>query len=411
MRSLLKSPELERLSPANIAPLYQPQFFLLWFANFFAFLSLSVFFLFPIFIMENGGSKSDIGILMGAMMLSSVFFRPWVSQMVDRIGRKRSYFLGTLILIFTPLVHISLKGDISGYYGFLALLRIIHGVGIGIGFTAAYTFISDIIPENRLNEGLGIFGINGLIGLAAGPAIAEPIIRHFGFTTFFITSASMGVISLVLQRFLKETYIPDPSAASGPGFFTVLKRKKVLGVVTVTLFFGMGLATQSGFVSPYVQFLGLPNISIFFLAYSGGAILTRIWGSRIADQIGEERIVPWAIIINAFGYLILIAVNSNLLLILAGFVTGAGHGFLFPCLNALAIRHEPVEIRGKISGIFTGSIDSGNLIGSLLMGYIGEWFGFRMIFLATFLLLMAGFVAFAGFLKKVILLGHHQSIQ
>lgn len=384
-------------------PLYTPQFFLLWIANFFAFMSLSVFYLFPLYITQHGGNKSDIGILMGAMMISSVLFRPWVSQMVDTIGRKRSYFLGTLILIGTPLAHIYYSGAITDEYVPLILLRIVHGIGIGIGFTSAYTFISDIVPDSRLNEGLGIFGVNGLIGIAAGPAFAEPIIRHFGFTVFFMTSASMAVISILLQLFLKETLKLQLSNRAGPTFFAVLKRKKTLAIVGVTSFFGMGLATQSGFVSPYVQSIGLPNISLFFLAYAAGAILTRTTGSRIADRIGEELIIPWAFMINAAGYLILIVVKGNLMLCVAGLITGAGHGFLFPCLNALAVRHEPAHIRGKISGIFTGSVDSGNLIGSVLMGYIGQWFGFKIIFLATFIILMTGLAAFTGFLKKVIL--------
>ncbi len=403
MRACLKVSETDHPIPEKIASLYTPQFFLLWIANFFAFMSLSVFFLFPLFIMDNGGSKSDIGIMMGAMMLSSVLFRPWVSQMVDTIGRKRSYFLGTLILIGMPLAHIPLKGDISGYYGMLVLLRILHGIGIGIGFTAAYTFISDIVPDSRLNEGLGIFGLNGLIGIAAGPAIAEPIIQTYGFTVFFITSSVMGLVSLILQFFLRETLQLKLNNERGPSFFAVLKRKKVLGIVMITLFFGMGMATQSSFVAPYVQHLGLPNISIYFLAYSGGAILTRVFGSRVADRLGEERIVPWAFALNSIGFLSMIAVTNNGLLILSGFITGTGHGFLFPCLNALAVRNEPAEIRGKISGIFTGSMDGGNLMGSVMMGYIGDWFGFKMIFIVTFLLLMTGLAAFMGFLKRVIL--------
>ena len=336
-------------------------------------------------------------------MLSSVLFRPWVSQMVDRFGRKRIYSLGTLILIAVPLVHIFLKGDISNYYGILIATRIVHGLGLSIGFTAAYTFISDIVPDSRLNEGLGIFGLNGLIGFAAGPAISEPIIKHFGFGAFFLTAASMALISLVLQQFLHETLVRNPSEKNGVSFLSVLVRRKTLGVGLVSIFFGMGLATQSAFVAPYVQFLGLPTISVFFLAYSSGAILTRIFGSRIADRIGEETIVPWALGINGVGYLILLMVNSSGMLMFAGFVTGAGHGFLFPCLNALAVRHEPARIRGKISGIFTGSIDAGNFLGSLLMGYIGEWFGYRPIFITTFLILMIGLLSFLGFLKRAIL--------
>lgn len=403
----MKASNFDLPAQRKIATLYSHQFFLLWIANFFFVANLGSFFLFPLFITQNGGDKSDIGILMGAMMLSSVLFRPWVSQMVDHFGRKRVFTFGTFILIGVSAFHVFFKGDISNYYGLLLATRIVHGLGISIGFTAAYTLISDIVPDSRLNEGLGIFGLNGLLAFAAGPAIAEPIIKHFGFDAFFLTAASMALISLVLQQFLKETLVLNSSENNSVSFLSVLMRRKTLGVGLVSIFFGMGIATQSAFVSPYVQFLGLPTISVFFLAYSSGAVLTRVFGAKIADRIGEEKIVPWAFGLNGVGYLILLMVDSSGMLMVAGFVTGTGHGFLFPCLNALAVRNEPARIRGKISGIFTGSIDAGNFLGSLLMGYIGEWFGYQPIFITTFLILMIGMLLFIGFLKRAILQTDH----
>ena len=73
-------------------------------------------------------------------------------------------------------------------------------------------------------------------------------------------------------------------------------------------------------------------------------------------------------------------------------MSGCGHGFLFPCLNSLAIRGEPINIRGKINGVFTGGLDGGTLAGSITLGYIGDWAGFQILFL------IAGLVVFLGLL-------------
>jgi len=62
-------------------------------------------------------------------------------------------------------------------------------------------------------------------------------------------------------------------------------------------------------------------------------------------------------------------------------MSGCGHGFLFPCLNSLAIRNEPIDTRGKITGVFTGGIDAGAFVGSIILGYIGQWAGFQVLFL------------------------------
>ncbi|MCP4755908.1 MAG: MFS transporter, partial [Proteobacteria bacterium] len=371
-----------------VEPVFSHQFIIIWIANFFVVASLSSFSLFPLFITAHNGRKADIGILMAALALSSVIARPWVSQMVDGFGRKKSYLLGTVILIVVPAVHILFQGNLADFFIPLFLVRVVHGLGVSFAFTASTTFVADIVPKERLNEGMGIFGITALVAMAAGPAISEPIIRHFGFDAYFLTASFFGTSSLVLQLFLRETLIMTASQGQTASFFSVLKRKKVLGVAILALFFGIAMATQMGFVSPYVQSIGLTHISMFFIAYSGMAVLTRILGGKLADRIGEERIIPWAFVVTGLGFLSLMALTNNWMLIGSGLICGCGHGFIFPCLSALAVRDEPIEIRGKIAGIFTGGMDSGLFVGSICLGYVGEWFGYRTIFFTTFVVLI-----------------------
>jgi len=320
--------------------------------------------------------------------------------MIDRFGRKKSYLLGTLIMTVMPVTYIFFHGNLSDFYTSLFIVRIIHGIGVALSFTAAFTYVADIVPQERLNEGLSMFGITALVGMAVGPGIAEPIIRHLGFEAYFLTGSILGAITLVLLLFLPETYIPQTMQDRGISFFTVLRRRKIFGVALLTMLFGVGMAAQGGFISPYIEHLKLPNISIFFIAYSSGAILTRIFGGRLADRVGEESVIPWAFVVSATGFLSLIMVKESWYLITSGLIIGCGHGFIFPCLNALAIRDEPIHIRGKINGVFTGGVDSGLFFGSIVLGYIGEWFGYRPIFITTFLVLMIGLVIFFGLLGK-----------
>ena len=383
-------------------PLYTRQFVTIWIANFFNVASLGAFFLFPLFIIDRGGSKADIGIMMGIMTLSSVLARPWISPMVDKIGRKKSYFIGTLGNTIIPVIHIVFQGELSSFYIPLVAVRILHGMSIGLCFTAGITYVSDIVPKERLNEGLGMFGVTALVAMAVGPSIAEPIIQNFGFNAYFVTVSILASGALLLQFFIPETFIPPFSKEKQVTFFQVLKRKKVLAIAIVALFFGAGLATQGSFVSPYVAFLGLPNISIFFIAYSTAAVITRILGAKLADRVGEATLLPWSFVINALGYLALIWITNSWQLALAGFITGCGHGMIFPSLNALAVRDEPIEIRGKISGTFTGAMDGGMFAGSFLMGFIGDGFGFTPIFIATAAILLTCAVAFLGVLGKLV---------
>ncbi len=388
------------INPPGAAQLYSPQFILAWIANFFVVSSMACFFLFPLYITDHGGDKSDIGVLMAAMAVSAVLVRPWISQMIDYLGRKKSYFLGSASMVIMPFSYLPFHGDLSDFFIFLFIIRIVHGLGLALAFTASYAYIADVIPDERLNEGMAMFGITALVGMAVGPVIAEPVIRHLGFDAYFLTISTIGAISLILLFFLPETYASKNMEESTESFLSVLKRRKIFGVAILTVLFGMGMATQGGFVSPYVEHLGLPNISFFFIAYSAAAVLTRIFGSKLADRVGEEKLIPWFFVVNAIGFLSLIFVRDSWFLLVSGFVTGSGHGFVFPCLNALAFRNEPVNIRGKIAGISTGGMDFGMLLGSLILGYIGDWFGYRPLFFTTFLILLSACGLFFVLLGK-----------
>ena len=94
------------------------------------------------------------------------------------------------------------------------------------------------------------------------------------------------------------------------------------------------------------------------------------------------------------GFLVLMALGGNGVLIIAGLMSGCGHGFLYPSMNAFALREEPKDIRGKVNGIFTGGVDAGVLFGSILLGYVGEWGGFQSLFLVAGASLFTGFMIY-----------------
>jgi len=369
--------------------LYSPVFISMSLVNLLTVSSFGMYFLFPLFISDHHGTKSDIGIMMGIFTLSAVIFRPWIADMIDRIGRKRSYTLGSVTMSAFPFFYLLFQGDISSFYFKLILIRILHGVGFAICFTAAFTYIADIIPKERLNEGIGIFGLFGIIGLAVGPAIGELAINSNGFPGFFLLSAAVACLGLLVQIFLPESY---KYAADGESrsFFSLLKKKKFSLIGILSFIFGFSLAASGSFIAPFAKEANIAFVSLYYICYSATAVLTRIIGGKLADRIGEKRLIPCALILTGISLIILVLLKGNFILVISGVMSGCGHGFLFPCLNSLAIRGESINIRGKINGVFTGGVDAGTLVGAITLGYIADWLGFQSLFL------VAGIFVFLG---------------
>lgn len=369
--------------------LYTPAFAALFITNLMIVASFAGFFFLPLFITEHGGSETDIGLLMGIFALASAACRPWISEMIDQIGRKRSYTIGSLIMTIAPLFYLPLAGNINDFFWPLMLLRVIHGVGLAICFTAIFTFIVDLIPEGRLNEGIGMFGISGLVGFAIGPAFAELVINLGGFSALFICATLLAGSGLLLHLPVKEIARSPNKTSGNNGFFKLLKQRKHLTIALLAGVFGFGLAATGTFVAPLAAERGIGFISSYYLAYSAAAIGIRFFVGRIADRFGEAHLLPWGIVLSASGLFILPFIAGSTLLVIAGLLSGTGHGLLFPSLNAMAIRGEAYELRGKVTGIFTGSIDGGAFVGALLLGLVGELAGLSTLFFcaAAFMLL------------------------
>lgn len=364
--------------------LYTPAFFAMFTANLSVVASFTCFFLFPLFITEHGGDATDIGLLMGIFALASALCRPWISPLIDRMGRKNCFICGSLVMILMPLSYMFFDYSPLPILP-LSLIRIIHGIGLAICFTSVFTFIADLVPSDRLNEGIGLFGISGLLGIAIGPTVAEWLLEGFGFNGLFIAATLLALLALLVLLPVRDrsTEITCPDAAPTPGFFNLLKQPRHLTVALLASLFGFGVSTSGNFIAPLCEERHLIQVTPFFVCYSFAAVGTRFIVGRLADRVGERRVVPWAFLVCTLGLLLVTLAWSPLLLGLSGVVCGAGHGLLFPTLNTLAIRDVPTHYRGRVTGIFTGSIDGGIFIGSVALGAIAKIIPLAGLFLIS----------------------------
>lgn len=373
--------------------LFTPSFWAMALANLCNTASFSAFFLLPLYILDQGGNQGDIGIIMGIFAMASALCRPWVSEMIDKVGRKRSFTIGCLLMVTAPFLYLTVQAPLGPGYLFFLLLRILHGIGLAICFTAVFTFMADILPQDRLNEGIGLFGISGLVGIAIGPILGEFTYKSFGSTGLFLSAGGLAVIALLVQMPLQESGTSHEHMEH-VSFFSLFKREKFVVVGFLSLLFGLGLAGTGNFVAPLAEERRLGYVSLYYFCYSGGAIAIRFAGGKLADEFGERTILPYSILLYMAGILLLPLAHNIFVLCAAGLLSGLGHGLLFPLLNTMAVRDESGEIRGKATGIFTGGIDTGIFAGSFILGYIGDWFGLNTLFVCAGLSMAAAFIIF-----------------
>jgi MFS family permease len=382
----------------GISPVLTGPFLRAALTNFFFFASLNCFYLLPLYIRRLGGTEVEIGLIMGMYNASAIFCQPFVGVWVDQLGRRPFMLLGAGLVALSAVVF-----SVSASAVVFAFLRILQGVGYSAFFVANYTLIVDLVPVDRRGWALGIFGISGLLSTALAPLASEWVIRGFGFPAFFVLAIVLALVAVVLAWRTRDAYgmILAPSvgrAAVQEGLGELFRLPMALAFT-----FGLGLGTIFTFLPTFAELLGVRNLALFYTGYAGSAMLVRAVGGELIDTLGRRAvIVPSLFLQSAGGVLlallaVLVDAHTPLpvlpFLLLAGFLAGGAHGFLYPALSALLMDQTPEARRGSAVGIFSSVILTGNAAGAMVFGYVAHGLGYGVMWSSLAILLALGFGA------------------
>src|SRR5208282_1332999 len=71
------------------------------------------------------------------------------------------------------------------------------------------------------------------------------------------------------------------------------------------------------------------------------------------------------------------------ILSIAAAIGGLGHGYVYPALSALVIARTDLSAMGRSSSIYTSLYDAGTMAGPYLLGIVGEYFGYGLLFIVS----------------------------
>jgi MFS family permease len=369
----------------HLKTMWNRHFFVALIGFYFLFMSITLFFIFPLLFEQFDASKTRIGLIMGIHSLTAILVRPVFGRIIDIKGRKKISLIGIGFLIaLLPLFHF------IGDAGILPLtLRALGGIGWGISMTAAVTMCSDLAPVSRMAQSMGIIGVAGLLSVALGPLLAEEIVRLFGFGGLYNTSFLFLIISFVCLAATKEVVLPDHNRDfRKPVSLRHIALVPIIVIFSLPVFHGAIRGAVVYFVALFGKSISLDRVGPFFVAFSASAILTRLLLGGLSDRYGRKQVLFPSVLIISLNLVILSQAQSLELLILAGFIGGFGQGMIFPALSTYIIDILGQENKGFAISLYLTFFDIGMGLGPPLFGRISDLYGYRTMYL------MAGLVFF-----------------
>ena len=377
-------------------PIVTKDFALVFAANALQGLSFFLFIHLPRFLTDIGADEVEIGLIIGVTAIAAIASRPTIGRVMDTRGRRPVIIAGGVVNVIAILLYLT----VSSLGPWLYTVRILHGVAEGMMFTALFTYGADIVPASRRTEGLALFGVSGFIPMALGGVVGDLILEWRGFDELFYTAATFGVLAWVLGIALPERAPHIDHAMKGAGFFSAVRQRDLLPIWWITAIFSLALTSYFIFLRTFVDEMGFGSVGAFFLAYSATAIVLRLFFAWVPERVGEKRVMFPAFVSLGLGFLTLAMAESSTAVVVAGLLTGAGHGYTFPILFGFTVKRAPVADRGSALAFFTALFDVGILVGGPVLGLIINLYGYPAMYRATAVILAAGVISYALWDRK-----------
>ena len=347
----------------------------------------------PIYCQEIGITGSKIGIVLTAMSVATILFRPVAGYLLDNFNRYYVY------LLFLALFCLSFPAFIAfPVFSALIVIRLYMGAVYSVCGSATMTLAGDVLPPSKITEGISRFAFTVSIGMAAGPYVGLQVQSHMSSKASFLTIFAITLGALICVSCCRIRY-PKVERKK----FSV--KDSIYGPALPFMFNMMFLMIPYGAVIAYSSILAQEKGLTLFLPYFYICLVIGMLASKLSTQkmidAGKHRVLVYIslgiLILTMASYLFL---ATGVHLLAAGFFFGVGYGILQPLFQSFVTGTTPAPKRGVANATYMLSYDIGIGIGSLLMGCLQEPIGLPVGFALTAIAYLIGWVVYIAYVDR-----------
>ena len=325
----------------------------------------------PLHLRELGAGIKESGRFATAFMLGSGFGALLTGPLGDRFGQRTILRWATI----TTALCFAIYALISQKWLFF-MVGLPHGI-IWSGFrTGAITWVGNFLPEDSRADGLAIFGMAAPLGAAVGPIFGIWLMPLVGFSALMallaLISATLYFVLGQTSKSVGRTSVPAaPLTYKWPGNW-------IIAPSIVLLCMAVSYGPIPSYGAQEAVDLGFPWISALVSSYGIGMVLLRLALGWRGMGKNPMRLMPWMLAINMVAALGLAILPGGLIRhILCGTVFGASFGLAHTLSWVYALDRAEASRRGSAVGTLYCTYDIGIGLGSLLIGFPMEHYGYR----------------------------------
>ncbi|WP_342473942.1 MFS transporter [Bacillus sp. FSL W8-1141] len=259
-------------------------------------------------------TTSTAGLLVTSLALSAAIGAPIVIALTINMDRRKILTWTLIIFILSNFIT-----SISHSFEMVMITRVLQGISGGTAIVVAMAVATRLVEREKRGTAIGIILMGLSSSLVLGVPIGTFLSNMIGWKALF---AAIGVITLipliVVYRRIPSMKEQEPVTLRMQ--LSILKDKRILLAVAVTLFYVGGYSTLFTYLTPFLQAsanLNITEISGILLLAGICSFLGSSLGGMAADKKGPIFTIFSGIILQIMMLMLLAFVTGNLVIMVA----------------------------------------------------------------------------------------------
>jgi MFS family permease len=326
-------------------------------------------------------SAAVSGAMMSATLVSAAIGGVGFGWFADRFGRVRALTISMLVYSVTTalcgLTHTAAQ---------LMICRLLLGLGMGGEWASGAALVAETWPARHRGKALALVQSSWAVGYALGAAVVALVMPHFGWRAVFSVGIAPALVTLWLQRRLREPEVWQRERTPRPHIGRLFRGAFGRSMLICATMNAAALFAWWGLFTWVPRFLSMPTAeggrglsitqtSAWTIVMQVGTFLGYVSFGYIADRFSRKYtyigfLLAAALLVPFFAFVR----NPDMLLLIGPLIGFFGTGY-FSGFSVIASELFPTSLRGSAMGFVYNIGRVLSAAAPYLIGHISEGSG------------------------------------
>jgi MFS family permease len=328
-------------------------------------------------------SSQALGIVTGLQFLPFLLLAPWAGAIADRFPKRRILLVTQTLLLVTSLVlAVLVLTEVATLWQVYAI-ALVQGVITAVDNPARQTFVSEMVPQDKLANAVALNSASFNLGRLIGPGVAGLMIAAVGTGWTLLVNVGTFAFVLVALALLRTAELMPAPLTRGRGAIRegirYVRNRPDIQVVMLLVFvlgtFGMNFQVTTALMATLEFHKGPTEYGILGSIMAIGSLTAALLSARRANP--RLRTLLFSLAGFTLSTTAAALAPTYTLFALALIPTGLSALTALTTANAMVqLRTDPL-VRGRVMALYMAIFMGGTPIGAPIIGWIGEVWGPR----------------------------------